>query len=304
VGFSVARLAGRLAGLVAVVVGVTALTWLAMRALRPAWFAGDERTVAAQLASEIERAFLHFDLGRQWAPPQARVADVIRRGLPADLSLLLGATAFGVVAGAAAGTYCGARPRTAPARALEGAAAFFIFAPMYVVGLSLILLFGTDIALVEVGVHIPRSYVPFAESPVRWFGAMLVPCILVGLPLAALLMRLTRTSVRSVLGEEFVLAAGAKGLSERTVLRRHVLRAAGAPVISAAGMTVNLTITNVVLIEAVFGIPGVFGHLKTAIAYGDFPMLMGITIVGAALIAVANLLADVALERLDPRVRR
>jgi peptide/nickel transport system permease protein len=88
------------------------------------------------------------------------------------------------------------------------------------------------------------------------------------------------------------------------VLRRHVLRAAGAPVISAAGMTVNLTITNVVLIEAVFGIPGVFGHLKTAIAYGDFPMLMGITIVGAALIAVANLLADVALERLDPRVRR
>jgi peptide/nickel transport system permease protein len=304
VGSSVARLAGRLAGLVAVVVGVTALTWLAMRALRPAWFAGDERTVPAQLASEIDRAFLHFDLGRQWAPPQARVADVIRHGLPADLSLLLGATAFGVVAGAAAGTYCGARPRTALARALEGAAAFFIFAPMYVVGLSLILLFGSDIALVEIGIHIPRSYVPFTESPVRWFGALLVPCMLVGLPLAALLMRLTRTSVRSVLGEEFVLAAGARGLSERTVLRRHVLRAAGAPVISAAGMTVNLTITNVVLIEAVFGIPGVFGHLKTAIAYGDFPMLMGITIVGAALIAVANLLADVALERLDPRVRR
>src|SRR4051794_19535252 len=231
VGSSVARLAGRLAGLVAVVVGVTALTWLAMRALRPAWFAGDERTVPAQLASEIDRAFLHFDLGRQWAPPQARVADVIRHGLPADLSLLLGATAFGVVAGAAAGTYCGARPRTALARALEGAAAFFIFAPMYVVGLSLILLFGSDIALVEIGIHIPRSYVPFTESPVRWFGALLVPCMLVGLPLAALLMRLTRTSVRSVLGEEFVLAAGARGLSERTVLRRHVLRAAGAPVI-------------------------------------------------------------------------
>jgi peptide/nickel transport system permease protein len=68
-------------------------------------------------------------------------------------------------------------------------------------------------------------------------------------------------------------------------------------------MTVNLTITNVVLIEAVFGIPGVFGRLKDAIAYGDFPMLMGITIVGAAIIAFANLFADMALERLDPRVR-
>jgi peptide/nickel transport system permease protein len=304
VGSSIVRFAGRLAGVVAVVVGVTALTWLAMRVLRPAWFAGDARSVPVQLGDELRGAFLHADLGRQWAPPQNRVADVIRRGLPADLSLLAGATAFGVVVGAAAGTYCAARRGTALARALEGAAAFFIFAPIYVVGLSLILLFGTDVALVEVGVHIPRAYVPFRESPVGWAGALLVPCVIVGLPLAALLMRLTRTSVRSVLGEDYVLAAGAKGLPERTVLRRHVLRAAGAPVISATGMTVNLTLTNVVVIEAVFGIPGVFGHLKTAIAYGDFPMLMGITIVGATLIALANLAADLALERLDPRLRR
>jgi peptide/nickel transport system permease protein len=303
VGSSVARLAGRLIGVVAVVVGVTALTWLAMRALRPGWFAGDDRAVPAQLADELRRAFLHFDLGRSWAPPGDRVAQVIRRGLPADLSLLIGATAFGLVAGAAGGTYCAARPHTVLARALEGAAAFFIFAPLYVVGLSLILLFGSDVALVEIGVHIPRAYVPFSESPTGWLGAMIVPCVLVGLPLGALLLRLTRTSVRSVLGEEYILAAGAKGLSERTVLRRHALRAAGAPVISAAGMTVNLTITNVVLIEAVFGIPGVFGRLKDAIAYGDFPMLMGITIVGAAIIAFANLFADMALERLDPRVR-
>lgn len=215
----------------------------------------------------------------------------------------MGATAFGLLAGTAAGTYCAARPRTVLARALEGAAALFIFAPLYVLGLGLILLFGSDIALVEVGVHIPRAYVPFRESPLGWAGALVVPCVLVGLPLAALIMRLTRTSVRSVLGEEYILAAGAKGLGERTILRRHVLRAAGAPVISAAGMTVNVTITNVVLIEAVFGVPGVFGHLKDAIAYGDFPMLMGITLVGAALIALANLLADVALERLDPRIR-
>ena len=303
-GTSIARLAGRLAGVVAVVVGVTALTWLAMRVLRPAWFAGDGRPVPVQLADELRRTFLHNDFGRQWAPPQDRVADIIRRGLPADLSLLAGATAFGVVAGTAAGTYCAARRGTALARALEGAAAFFIFAPLYVLGLSLILLFGADVALVDVGVHIPRAYVAFRDSPLAWAGALIVPCVLVGLPLAALLMRLTRTSVRSVLGEEYILAAGAKGLSERTVLRRHVLRAAGAPVISATGMTVNLTLTNVVLIEAVFGIPGVFGHLKPAIAYGDFPMLMGITVVGAALIALANLVADVALERLDPRLRR
>jgi peptide/nickel transport system permease protein len=275
-----------------------------MRVLRPAWFAGDSRSVPAQLADELSRTFLHFDLGRQWAPPQEPVAQVIRRGLPADLSLLVGATGFGLVAGTAAGTYCAARRGTALARALEGAAAFFIFAPLYVVGLSLILLFGSDVALVEIGVHIPRAYVPFGESPLRWAGALLAPWLLVGLPLAALLLRLTRTAVQAVLREDYVLTAAGKGLDERTVLRRHVLRAAGAPVISATGMTVNLTITNVVLMEAVFGVPGVFGRLRGAIAYGDFPMLMGITIVGAALIALGNLLADLALERLDPRVRR
>jgi peptide/nickel transport system permease protein len=194
--------------------------------------------------------------------------------------------------------------RDRPRPRARGAAAFFIFAPLYVLGLGLILLFGSDIALVEVGVHIPRAYVPFGESPLRWAGALVVPSALVGLPLAALLLRLTRTSVQAVLGEEYILAAGAKGLDERTVLRRHVLRAAGGPVISATGMTVNLTLTNVVLIEAVFGVPGVFGRLRGAIAYGDFPMLMGITIAGAALIALGNLLADVALARLDPRVRR
>ena len=66
-----------------------------------------------------------------------------------------------------------------------------------------------------------------------------------------------------------IVTASAKGLDERTVLRRHVVRAAAVPVISAAGMTVNITITNVVLIEAVFAIPGVFGHMKNAIAYGE-----------------------------------
>jgi peptide/nickel transport system permease protein len=123
------------------------------------------------------------------------------------------------------------------------------------------------------------------------------------MPLAALLVRLTRSSVLGVLREDFVLTAGAKGPRERTILRRHVLRAAGAPVVSAAGMTANVMLTNLVLIEAVFGVPGVFGRLRNAIAYGDFPMLMGITIVGAALVALGNLLADLALAWLDPRVR-
>jgi len=304
VGGSVVRLGGRLAGVAGVVIGVTAVTWLAMRVLRPSWFAGDPRSVPTQLVDYLQRDFLHFDLGRTFRPPQDRVATIIRTGLPADLSLLAGGVAFGVGAGTAAGTYCAARRGTLPARALEASAAFFIFAPLYVLGIGLLLLFGSDVALIEVGVHIPRKYVEFSEGPLRWAGSLIVPWILVGLPLAALLLRLTRTSVDGVLGADYIRTASAKGLDERTVLRRHVVRAAAAPVISATGMTVNITITNVVLVESVFSFPGVFGHMQDAIAYGDFPMLMGITVVSAIFIALGNLLADLALARIDPRVRR
>jgi hypothetical protein len=114
---SVVRLAGRLLGVVAVVVGVTALTWLAMRVLRPSWFADDHRPVPTQLGDYLGRDFLHLDLGRTFQPPQDRVADIIRRGLPADLAVLAGATAFGLVAGMAAARTAppGAGPRS-PAR--------------------------------------------------------------------------------------------------------------------------------------------------------------------------------------------
>jgi peptide/nickel transport system permease protein len=301
---SLARTVGRVAGVALVVLGVTALTWLSMRVLRPSWFAGDTRSVPVQLGDYLRRGFVHFDFGRTFQPPSDRVADVIRRGLPADVSLILGATAFGAIAGAAGGAYCAARRGTALALAFEGAAAFFIFAPLYVVGLTLILLFGADIAYVDVGIHIPRAYVPFADGPLRWAGSLVVPWILTGMPLAALLLRLTRTAMVGVLGEDFIRAASGKGLTQARVLRRHALPAAAAPVIAATGMTVNLTITNVVLMETVFGIPGVFGRLRGAIAYGDFPMLMGITVVGAAFIAIANLLADLSLAWLDPRTRR
>ena len=270
---------------------------------RPSWFTGDTRPVPVELGDYLRRGFVHFDFGRSFQPPSDRVADIIRRGLPADLSLILGATAFGAVAGAAGGVYCAARRGTALAIALEGAAAFFIFAPLYVLGLSLILLFGADIAYVDVGVHIPRAYVPFSDGPLQWFGSLVVSGLLTGMPLAALLLRLTRTAMVGVLGEDFIRAASGKGLTQARVLRRHALPAAAAPVIAATGMTINLTITNVALMETVFGIPGVFGRLRGAIGYGDFPMLMGITVVGAAFIAIANLLADLALVWLDPRTR-
>src|SRR4051812_48095303 len=102
----------RLLSVAVVVVMVTAITWLVIHVLRPEPFAGDPRSLLHQLADYLHDAFLHLDLGTSWEGSNPPVADVLREGLPADLWLLAGGMAFGLLTGLAAGTYVGARPRT------------------------------------------------------------------------------------------------------------------------------------------------------------------------------------------------
>jgi peptide/nickel transport system permease protein len=230
------------------------------------------------------------------------VADLLREGLPADLWLLGGGMAFGLGLGVAAGTYVGSRPRTLVARAIEAGAMVFLCAPVYVVGLLSLLLFGIGIAIAGVGI-IPTKYVPFGESPVRWLGSLIVPWIVLGLPLAALCERMMNSSMREVLHEEFVRTALAKGVSERTMLRRHAAPAAVAPVFTLAGVTVPVMVTNLVLVELVFSIPGVFENVRASMDNGDFPVIQGTVIAAAVLVAVGSLVVDVALAWLDPRIR-
>jgi len=292
----------RLLSVAAVVVLVTAITWLCIHLLRPEPWAGDPRSLLHQLADYLHDAFLHFDLGQSWEGSNPQVADVLRDGLPADLWLLGGGMAFGLLTGLIAGTYVGARPRTALARAIETVAMVFLCAPVYVVGLSLLLLFGIGIALAPFG-FIPLKYVPFEEDPARWLGSLIVPWIVLGLPLAAMCTRMMNSSIREVLHEEFIRTALAKGISERRMLRRHAAPAAAAPVFTLAGVTVPVMVTNMVLVELTFSIPGMFQNVRESMQDADFPMVQGTVIAAAFLVAVASLAVDVALAWLDPRVR-
>src|SRR4051812_10121916 len=159
----------KLIAVAAVVVMVTVVTWISIHVLRPEAFTYDERPTLEQLGDYLAGAFLHFELGNSWENNQPPVAGMLREGLPADLWLLAGGMAFGLLFGLAAGTYVGSRPRRPVARALEAISMFFLCAPVYVVGLSALLLFGTGISITGLGV-IPVKYVPFDESPLRWLG--------------------------------------------------------------------------------------------------------------------------------------
>jgi peptide/nickel transport system permease protein len=292
----------RLLQVAGVVIMVTAVTWLCFRLLRPEFFAADDRHVLVQLGDYMQRAFLHLDLGTSWENPQPQVMDLVRDGLPADLWLLGGGLAFGIVTGIAAGAYVASRPRSGAARLIETVAMFFLCAPVYVTGLSMLLLFGAGIAASGIGV-IPLKYVPLSEDPLAWLGSMIVPWIVLGLPLAAMCERMMNSAMREVMHEEFVRTARAKGLPQPTVVRRHAVPAAVAPVLTLAGVTVPVMVTNMVLVELTFSIPGVFQNVRESMADADFPVIQGTVIAAAMLVAIATVVVDLALAWLDPRTR-
>ena len=295
---------GRVISVVIVVVGVTGLTWLAVNALRPDLRAGDDRFILIALVDYLQSAFLHFDFGTSQTAGNRAVEDLIRQGLPADLSLLAGGLGVGLLAGIAGGAYCAARPGSVSARALETAAALFMCAPVYVVGLLLLLLFGAGLGMVvSSGLAIPTSYTSFGESPLGWAASLLVPWLVLGLPLAGVCLRMMRASMSEVLEEDYLRTARAKGLRMRTIVRRHAMPSAVAPVFSLTGVTMPIVVTNLVLIEQVFSVPGVFTGMKRGIAAGDFDLLFGLTAVAAGLVAVSSLVTELVLARLDPRVR-
>jgi ABC-type dipeptide/oligopeptide/nickel transport system permease component len=295
-------LARRVVGLAAVVVMVTVVTWICIHGLRPEAFAYDQRPTFEQLADYLVNAFLHFELGNSFQRPNPPVSGMLREGLPADLWLLAGGMAFGLALGLTAGAFVGSRPRAPLARGIEGVSMVFLCAPVYVVGLSMLLLFGAGIAVTGIG-FIPVKYVPFEESPIRWVGSMIVPWIVVGLPLAAVCERMMNSSMREVLHEEFIRTALSKGISNRRMLRRHAVPAAAAPVLTLAGVSVPVMVTNMVLVELTFSIPGVFQAFRSSMDNEDYPVIMGIVIAAALLVALGSLLVDLALAWLDPKTR-
>lgn len=291
------RIAARLAGIVLVVVSATASAWLLLHALRPTLFDGDDQT----LWGFLNRAFLHFDFGRSQQGSQTPVSELIRSGFPNDVAVLAGGLAFGLATGVSGAIWCARNPRGWASRAVQGLAMAGLVAPVYVVGLMSLLIFGEDIGPLSLG--IPLHYVDFSESSTGWLKSIIVPWIVVGLPLAGMCLRTMLGQMVEVGDEEYVRAARAKGVSEPAIRRRHIAPAALAPTAMLASSAMPVLITNVVLVEQVFSIDGVFRDLTRSIGSANVPLILGMTAVGALLIALTTLLFDLLLLWLDPRVR-
>jgi oligopeptide transport system permease protein len=232
------------------------------------------------------------DLGPSFKYKDYRVAELIARGLPVTLTLgaiaLLLALALGVPLGIAAAL----RHDRAPDHAVMAAALVGIAIPNFVLAPVLALLFGVKLGWLPVAGWEPWS-----------LRHMVLPVVTLALPFVAYIARLTRGSLLEVLQQPYIRAARAKGLARGALLRRHALKPTLLPVVSFLGPAAAALLTGSLVVEQVFGLPGVGRYFVQGAINRDYTLVMGMVVFYAALILLLNLLVDVVYGWLDPRIR-
>jgi peptide/nickel transport system permease protein len=230
---------------------------------------------------------------------QAPVWDLIKDRFPVTLSLALGAAVLWLVLGLGIGILSALKKGSIVDRVAMIIALAGVSLPVYFTGLILLYVFVYG----PVRFLPPPSYKPLTEDPLAWFQALLLPWIALAFLYAALYARVTRANMLDTMSEDYIRTAVSKGLSRRKVISKHALRAALTPIITIFGLDLGALLGGAILTEKVFSLPGL-GYLSIdAIGRQDLPVIMGVTIIAALFIVVANILVDVLYGVVDPRVR-
>jgi peptide/nickel transport system permease protein len=262
---------------------------------------GLDKSLPAQFWLYVKNLFLHFDLGYSYYS-NAPVKELIFNRLPATLSLVIGGAILWLVTGLGVGIISARRAGSRLDRLSMGSALVLVSAPEYWLGLISLYLFASDIGQVRIFPG-AGSYVPLTSDPVKWFGSLILPWLVVAAGSAAIYARLIRGSLIETMGEDYIRTARAKGLSERRVVLRHGMRSAINPIVTILGLDIGVLIGSSVLVETVFNIPGIGRLNYVAITHADFPIVQGTVLVAALFIIVANIIVDIVYAFLDPRVR-
>jgi len=303
-GYAIRRLLGALPTLLVI---VTAAFFL-MR-LAPGGPFDDERTLPPEVAANLEAAYgldrpilvqyrnylaglLRGDLGPSFRYRDFRVSELIAQGLPVTAGLGAAALALAVIAGVALGMLAGRyRNRTAD-HLVMGAALVGIAVPTFVVAPVLALMFGVLLGWLPVGGWEPGD--------MRY---AVLPVVTLALPFVAYIARLTRGSLLEVLQSPHIRTARAKGLGEPRILWRHAFKPTIMPVVSFLGPGAAALLTGSLVVEQVFGLPGVGRYFVQGAVNRDYTLVMGMVVFYALLIVLLNLAVDLLYGWLDPRIR-
>jgi peptide/nickel transport system permease protein len=226
------------------------------------------------------------------------VAETIVTRLPLTLELAALAMLIGVVIGIPAGVIAAVRRGKSSDYAATTVALLGLSVPHFWLGLLMIIVFSVNLNWLPAG-----GYVSFREDPLGNLEHMLMPAIVLGTGLSAVLMRQMRSDMLTSLGADYVRTARAKGLSEWSVVGKHALRNSLITITTVIGLQLGALISGAVVTEQIFGIAG-FGRLTVdSIAQRDYALLQGVVLVAAVGYVVVNLLVDVAYSLINPRIR-
>ncbi|HTO84980.1 MAG TPA: ABC transporter permease [Methylomirabilota bacterium] len=250
---------------------------------------GLDRPLPVQYGDYVVR-LAQGDLGRSYAQ-KTQVSELIHARLPATLLLMAAGIVAELVIGLPAGIYAATRRGEAVDRGVMMLSFIGISAPQFIVGLLLLYLFAYMVGW-------------FPLSGYGGISHLVLPAITLGIAGGGTYSRLMRSQMLDVLRQDYIRTARAKGLPERTVLLTHALRNAVLPVIAQVGYDMGFLITNAVIVESVFGWPGI-GQLmwQQGIQRLDYPIIMGVTITAALFIVLGSLIADLIVPLIDPRIR-
>lgn len=225
------------------------------------------------------------------------VTELITARLPVTASIAIGAAVLWLVTGVAAGVVSALKRGSRLDRTIMTATVLGVSAPSYLLGLLGILLFGFTLDMVPVS-----GYVALTDSPVDWAWHLVLPWCVLALISAAVYARMVRGEMLENMGEDYVRTARAVGLPEKRVIGRHVMRNISLPVVTYFALDLGGMLGGAVITERVFSMQGLGALLMDAVSTTDVPVVMGVTLVAAAFVIVANLLVDAFAAVIDPRV--
>jgi peptide/nickel transport system permease protein len=229
---------------------------------------------------------------------QLPVAETIVSRIPITLELAGLSILIGMLIGIPAGVIAAVRRGKASDYASTSVALVGLSLPNFWFGLMLIIVFAVELNWLPAG-----GYVPFSEDPIANLEHLLLPAIVLGTGLSAVLMRQMRSSMLDSLSADYVRTARAKGLSEWRVIGVHAFRNSLITVTTVIGLQLGALISGAVITETIFGIAG-FGRLTVdAVNQRDYALLQGVVLVAAAGYVIVNLAVDIAYSLLNPRIR-
>lgn len=256
---------------------------------------GLDRPVLAQYTDWLSHA-ARGDLGTSWFTSED-VTQAIANRLPVTLSLMLGVTLVTAVVAFLLGVWAGVR-RGAVDRAVQVLGVLGYALPGFLVTLVLVLVLAVNLNWFPA-----IGYTPFTESPSGWLSTITLPVISLSIASIAGVSQQVRGAVIDVLRQDYVRTLRARGLSTRRIVFKHVLRNASAPGLSLLGMQFVGLLGGAVLVEQIFGLPGIGSMTVSYTTRGDIPVIMALVMLTVIGVVLINLLVDILIGWLNPKAR-